>query len=43
EVVLAELAQIDPLIAPASVPFFKNDDEESLFLRLRGKPMDLSA
>ncbi|MEM1236840.1 MAG: NUDIX hydrolase, partial [Pseudomonadota bacterium] len=39
EVVLAELAQIDPLIAPASVPFFKNDDEESLFLRLRGKPM----
>ena len=43
EVVLAELAQIDPLVAPPSVPFFKNDDEESLFLRLRGRPMDLSA
>ncbi|MWD30038.1 NUDIX domain-containing protein [Aquicoccus sp. SCR17] len=24
---------------PASVPFFRNDDEESLFLRLRGHPM----
>ncbi|MEI4196648.1 NUDIX hydrolase [Roseovarius sp. E0-M6] len=37
EVVLAELAAYarnpEP---PASVPFFRNDDEESLFLRLRG-------
>ena len=24
---------------PASVPFFRNDDEESLFLRLHGKPL----
>jgi hypothetical protein len=24
---------------PASVPFFKNNDEESLFLRLHGRPM----
>ena len=40
EVVLAEVdaraRQLDP---PASVPFFKNNDEESLFLRLRGRPM----
>jgi hypothetical protein len=40
EVVLAEVAaratQKDP---PASVPFFRNDDEESLFLRLYGRPM----
>ncbi|MCP3881451.1 MAG: DNA mismatch repair protein MutT, partial [Sulfitobacter sp.] len=40
EVVLAEVEararQLDP---PASVPFFKNNDEESLFLRLRGRPM----
>ncbi|MEM1100002.1 MAG: NUDIX hydrolase [Pseudomonadota bacterium] len=36
EVVLAELAALDPRVAPPSVPFFKNDDEESLFLRLRG-------
>lgn len=36
EVVLAELAALDPRTAPPSVPFFKNDDEESLFLRLRG-------
>ncbi|MEM9438742.1 MAG: NUDIX hydrolase [Pseudomonadota bacterium] len=36
EVVLAELAQATLGEAPASVPFFKNDDEESLFLRLRG-------
>jgi 8-oxo-dGTP pyrophosphatase MutT (NUDIX family) len=35
EVVLAELARHpDPDTAPASVPFFKNNDEESLFLRL---------
>lgn len=37
EVVLAEVAGLLPsLDAPATVPFFKNDDEESLFLRLRG-------
>ena len=40
EVVLAEIAQRaeDPT-PPASVPFFKNDDEESLFARLYGKPL----
>lgn len=40
EVVLAEVAARahDPE-PPASVPFFRNDDEESLFLRLRGHPM----
>ncbi|MCH2163996.1 MAG: NUDIX hydrolase [Marinovum sp.] len=41
EVVLAEvtkgLSQPGP---PPSVPFFRNDDEESLFLRLYGKPQD---
>lgn len=37
EVVLAEIARnLKDTAAPASVPFFKNDDEESLFLRLRG-------
>ncbi|ETX28384.1 NUDIX hydrolase [Roseivivax isoporae] len=38
EVVLAEVAARahDPA-PPASVPFFRNDDEESLFLRLRGQ------
>lgn len=37
EVVLAEVeARARDLNPPASVPFFKNDDEESLFLRLRG-------
>lgn len=36
EVVLAEIAQADPTQAPASVPFFKNNDEESLFQRLYG-------
>ena len=37
EVVLAEIAaQIEQNVAPNSVPFFKNDDEESLFVRLRG-------
>ncbi len=37
EVVLAEIAArvADPT-PPATVPFFKNDDEESLFLRLKG-------
>ncbi|MEM6727165.1 MAG: NUDIX hydrolase [Pseudomonadota bacterium] len=36
EVVLAEIAAAEPGMAPTSVPFFKNSDEESLFLRLRG-------
>jgi len=37
EVVLAEVAaRVDDPAPPASVPFFRNDDEESLFLRLRG-------
>lgn len=37
EVVLAELADhAKSGGTPASVPFFRNDDEESLFLRLRG-------
>ena len=37
EVVLAEVAaQLKKNAAPDSVPFFKNDEEESLFLRLRG-------
>ena len=40
EVVLAEVAAraADPS-PPASVPFFRNDDEESLFLRLYGRAM----
>ena len=40
EVVLSEIAARthDPN-PPASVPFFKNNDEESLFLRLRGHAM----
>jgi 8-oxo-dGTP pyrophosphatase MutT (NUDIX family) len=37
EVVLAEVAAALPSLAPpASVPFFRNDDEESLVLRLTG-------
>ncbi|WP_299679002.1 NUDIX hydrolase [uncultured Roseobacter sp.] len=37
EVVLSEIeARVQDTAAPASVPFFKNNDEESLFLRLRG-------
>lgn len=40
EVVLAEVeARTGDPSPPASVPFFKNNDEESLFLRLRGHPM----
>ena len=35
-VVLGELAGITKIGAPNSVPFFKNQDEESLFLRLQG-------
>ena len=41
EVVLAEVAAALPEIGPPpSVPFFRNDDEESLFLRLGGSPLD---
>ncbi|MFG6518443.1 DNA mismatch repair protein MutT [Sulfitobacter sp. 1A13496] len=40
EVVLAEVAaRARDTSPPASVPFFKNNDEESLFLRLHGRPM----
>ncbi|KIC46136.1 NUDIX hydrolase [Tateyamaria sp. ANG-S1] len=40
EVVLAEIAaRVTDRTPPDSVPFFKNNDEESLFLRLRGHPM----
>ncbi|WP_299611817.1 NUDIX hydrolase [uncultured Tateyamaria sp.] len=40
EVVLAEIAaRVTDPGPPASVPYFKNNDEESLFLRLRGQPM----
>jgi len=38
EVVLAEVsARAHDSAPPSSVPFFRNDDEESLFLRLSGK------
>jgi 8-oxo-dGTP pyrophosphatase MutT (NUDIX family) len=37
EVVLAEvMRQNDPSTAPASVPFFKNNEEENLFLHIHG-------
>ena len=37
EVALAEVsARVDDRSPPESVPFFRNDDEESLFLRLQG-------
>ena len=40
EVVMAEVAaRARDTSPPASVPFFKNNDEESLFLRLHGRPM----
>jgi 8-oxo-dGTP pyrophosphatase MutT (NUDIX family) len=40
EVVLAEVAaRAADLNPPESVPFFRNDDEESLFLRLYGRPI----
>ncbi|MDJ0821914.1 MAG: NUDIX hydrolase [Paracoccaceae bacterium] len=40
EVVLAEVAaRAHDMTPPESVPFFRNNDEESLFLRLRGHPM----
>ncbi|MGB2497839.1 MAG: NUDIX hydrolase, partial [Planktomarina sp.] len=35
-IVLGELAALREIGPPASVPFFKNQDEESLFLRLHG-------
>lgn len=35
-VVLGELTGLTEISAPTSVPFFKNQDEESLFLRLQG-------
>ena len=38
EVVLAEVAaRVHDPAPPASVPFFRNDDEDSLFLRLHGR------
>lgn len=40
EVVLAEVAgRVTDWTAPDSVPYFRNNDEASLFLRLRGHPM----
>lgn len=40
EVVLAEIAaRVTDPTPPASVPFYQNQDEASLFLRLRGYPM----
>ncbi|MGR3760207.1 NUDIX hydrolase [Roseobacteraceae bacterium NS-SX3] len=40
EVVLAEVtARIRDVEPPGSVPYFRNNDEASLFLRLRGYPM----
>ncbi len=40
EVVLAEVeARARDMDPPTSVPFFKNNDEESLFMRLRGVQM----
>ena len=40
EVVLAEVeGRITDPAPPESVPYFKNNDEASLFLRLRGQPM----
>ena len=41
EVVMAEVeARARDLSPPESVPFFKNNEEESLFLRLHGRPQD---
>jgi len=41
EVVMAEVeARARDRAPPDSVPFFKNNDEESLFMRLRGKPIE---
>lgn len=39
EVVLAEVKRHgDPSKAPATVPFYKNNDEENLFIQLHGHP-----
>jgi 8-oxo-dGTP pyrophosphatase MutT (NUDIX family) len=44
EVVLAEIAaRLPDLGPPGTVPFFRNDDEESLFLRLGGGPLSRQA
>jgi 8-oxo-dGTP pyrophosphatase MutT (NUDIX family) len=44
EVVLAEIAaRLPDLAPPETVPFFRNDDEESLFLRLGGGPFSREA
>jgi 8-oxo-dGTP pyrophosphatase MutT (NUDIX family) len=44
EVVLAEIAgRLPDLGPPETVPFFRNDDEESLFLRLGGGPLSRDA
>jgi 8-oxo-dGTP pyrophosphatase MutT (NUDIX family) len=44
EVVLAEIAaRLPDLGPPETVPFFRNDDEESLFLRLGGGPLSREA
>jgi 8-oxo-dGTP pyrophosphatase MutT (NUDIX family) len=44
EVVLAEIAaRLPDLSPPATVPFFRNDDEESLFLRLGHGPLSREA
>jgi len=44
EVVLAEIAaRLPDLGPPPTVPFFRNDDEESLFLRLGGGPLSREA
>ena len=40
ELVLAEVAAIARGEPQAAVPFFRNDDEESLFLQLHGRPQD---
>ena len=40
EVVLAEVAALARGEPQDGVPFFRNDDEESLFLRLHGRPQD---
>ncbi len=44
EVVLAEISNSLPNLGPpASVPFFRNDDEQSLFLRLGGESSSAAA
>ena len=40
ELVLAEVAAIARGEPQAAVPFFRNDDEESLFVQLHGRPQD---